>query len=84
MPLHAPKTVTAASTRTHCIVAAGSPATMPVSMARPTIQGPTVCGTIQMRAASRPAQNSLPFCRTIHQRKARGERVSGVSAPRSV
>ena len=84
MPLAAPKTVTAARASTQRVVAAESPATMPVSIARPTIQGPIVCGTIQMRATSRPAQNSPPFCRTIHQRKARGERVSGASAPRSV
>ena len=84
MPLAAPKTVTAARASTHRVVDAESPATMPVSIARPTIQGPIVCGTIQMRATSRPAQNSPPFCRTVHQRKARGERVSGASAPRSV
>jgi hypothetical protein len=83
IPQPAPTTVTAARTSTHLSVAPLSPVTMPVSMARPTIQGPRVCGTIHMRAAARPHQKTLPCCRTIQSRKARGERVSGSSAVRS-
>ena len=84
MPLSAPTTVTTASATSHWVVAARSPTTMPVSIARPTIHGPRVCGTIQTSATARPAQKRPPCWRTIHQRKARGERVSGSSAPGSV
>jgi hypothetical protein len=84
MPLKAPRTVMTVRSATQRIVVSVLPATMPVSMARPTIHGPRVCGTIQMSATKRPATKSTPFCRTIHQRKALGVRVSGCSAARSV
>ena len=59
-PLMAPMAVTAPRMRTHRSVALASPAMMPVSMARPTIHGPSVCGTIHTMATSRPVQKSAP------------------------
>ncbi len=79
MPNRAPVSVTASSTAPHFRVVSKSPGTMPSSIARPKIHGPTIGGSCQIIPSAVVVRITGHWIFSIQSRNRIRVRVSGAA-----